>query len=121
MARIEQALGIHLPETIKWLLVNHGYSSACGLDGFTGRDGTIDITIRCRVNLQMPENLIILNDWGDAGIIVLKLPSEQILWLGAHSLDALFKQDIIEADVIAFEDYPAWVQERLADMLDEGE
>ena len=76
IAQAEQQLGHSLPPSLAWLLTKWGYSTACGVDSLAD---TVATTLRVRKSLGLPERYIVLNDWQDAGIVILDaaMPKEK--------------------------------------------
>ena len=66
LTRAEKLLGCRFPPSMNWLLTHFGYSDegTSGID--EGVSGVVEITLRCRENMQLPHRYIILNDWNDA-------------------------------------------------------
>lgn len=120
----ERAIGAALPPSLKWLLSQWGYSSACGVGSL---DAAVETTLRCRRSLQLPERYILLNDWGDAGVVFFDTArvsedGEYILyWAGAHDIAPLASLEAVGGDADVFEDFPAWVLSRLEDAIEEAD
>lgn len=68
IAQYEAKLGRSFPRSIKWLLTTHGYWHATGIPGL---EGSVELTLKCRESIALPDRYIILDDRGDAGVVVL--------------------------------------------------
>ena len=85
----EDRVGLRLPASLRWLLLTHGYWHATGIDRLYE---AVDTTLRCRTSILRPEQILILRDRGDAGVVVLdtgaKRPHDEFLILetDAHRL-----------------------------------
>jgi hypothetical protein len=100
----ERALGHPLPESLRWLLSTHGYSECCGVDNLTE---AVEQTIACRNSIGLPCDWLLLNDWGDGGIVLLDLSTGRICWCGAHNA-ANLADGKIDSDADWFSGYPEW-------------
>lgn len=109
LERAESQLGCPLPVSLKWLLMECGYSGACGISSLAD---AVTATLRCRTAIPLPQPYVILNDWGDAGVVCLDSHSGAVVWTHSHELPHLAAgQTPHDAD--SFEDFPAWVVSRL--------
>lgn len=105
----ERALGHPLPEALRWLLGTKGYSECCGVSNLAE---AVEQTLKCRVSIKLPHTWLLLNDWGDRGIVLLDLPTGRICWCGAHNAGHLAEGGI-DADADWYEGYPEWAASRL--------
>jgi hypothetical protein len=64
----ELTLGFSLPDTLRWLLREWGYSEVCGIDGL---EGAVADTLACRQDIRLPHRYFVLNDWNDGGVVYL--------------------------------------------------
>jgi hypothetical protein len=53
----ESALGCRLPESLVWLLTEHGYSDACGVASL---GDAVEATRRCQQTISLPDGFLIL-------------------------------------------------------------
>jgi hypothetical protein len=106
---LERKLGHPLPGSVRWLLGTHGYSEACGVGNLTE---AVERTIACRASISLPRNWLLLNDWGDGGIVLLDLPTGRVCWCGAHNIGNL-ADGRMDSDADWFEGYPEWVARRI--------
>jgi hypothetical protein len=107
----ERRLGHPLPESVRWLLGTHGYSECSGIDHLTH---AVERTLECRSSISLPHNWLLLNDWGDAGIVLLDLPTGRVCWCGAHNAGNL-AEGKIDSDADWFDGYSEWAAARAAD------
>ncbi|HNY31517.1 MAG TPA: hypothetical protein PKO15_11575 [Fibrobacteria bacterium] len=109
---IEELLGIHFPSTMKWILRKFGVTRCSGIDNL--RRSHLD-TIRFRSALKLPENVLFLNDWGDAGVVIgVQRVIENdydlsVIWMSASSLDEYISTGVIPDDSDVFDTYADWV------------
>ena len=105
----ERKLGHALPESLRWLLSTRGYSECSGIDNLTE---AVAQTIECRGSIGLPNNWLLLNDWGDGGIVLLDLPTGRVCWSGTHNVHNL-ADGKIDADADWFDGYPEWTANRI--------
>jgi hypothetical protein len=105
----ERRLGHLLPKSLRWLLGTQGYSECSGVDNLAE---AVDRTIACRRSIALPHNWLLVNDWGDAGIVLLDLSTGRICWCGAHNASNL-ADGKIDADADWFDGYPEWTANRV--------
>lgn len=118
LALAESRLGVSLPETMKWLLRRYGYSLACGLDNL---EDSVAATLMLRERVSLPHHVILLNDWGDAGVVLLDSRAQDgvVIWTSSQNLHRLIAgEPLHDADV--FGSYAMWVVDRLGLAKDEG-
>ena len=122
----ERKIGAVLPPSLKWLLSERGYSSACGIDSL---DIAVEVTLRCRKSLQLPERYILLNDWGDAGVVFLDTATAnaegeyKVFLADTHYITRLANGQEVSGDredVDVFSDFPEWIMSRLEDEIQEA-
>ena len=112
----EQALRCELPQSLRWMLGTLGYSAACGIDSL---DEVVAATLRCRAAFGMPYRYVVLNDWGDAGVVVMEvargLDPERwpIFWMAVHNLYRVAGGQLIDTDCDRFDGFVEWVRGRL--------
>ncbi|WP_166885749.1 SMI1/KNR4 family protein [Massilia sp. CCM 8734] len=115
LAKYEARLGFPLPGSLKWLLSTHGYSRACGIDNL---EESIDTTEACRKSIHLPDNVLIINDWNDGGVVYAidrKEPDAEyeIIWGDATDLHLLADGEPVPEGNSRFPDFAAWVVERV--------
>ncbi|HBJ87368.1 MAG TPA: hypothetical protein DDZ88_26625 [Verrucomicrobiales bacterium] len=109
LERAEAELDCTLPASLRWLLTEWGYSGACGISSLSE---TVSVTLRCRGTLGLPKPYVVLNDWGDAGVVYLDTRSGTVTWTDTHGLQRLVDR-LTPEDADTFPDYPAWAASRL--------
>lgn len=105
----ERALGNPLPDPLRWLLGTRGYSECCGVGNLAE---AVEQTLKCRASIGLPYNWLLLNDWGDGGIVLLDLSTGRICWCGAHNAGGL-AEGRIDSDADWFDGYPEWTASRI--------
>lgn len=105
----ERKLGHALPDSLRWLLGTHGYSECSGVESLPE---AVRQTLACRSSIALPDNWLLLNDWGDAGIVLLDLPTGRVCWCGAHNAGNL-ADGKIDGDADWFDGYPEWTANRV--------
>jgi hypothetical protein len=114
-AEYEAALGFPLPRSMKWLLSTHGYSMACGVENL---DGSVRLTTECRESIQLPKNVLIINDWNDGGVVFAVVDEEPdgeyaIVWGDAADLHTLSKGAEIPEGSERFRGFAEWIVDRV--------
>ena len=109
----ERLLGVPLPTSLRWLLLEHGYSSACGVASLAM---AVQETLRCRKAIGLPSQYVLLEDRGDSGVVLLDAASVsgRVVWVGAHEVRGLIAGEAIE-DADEFPDFESWVRQCLED------
>ncbi len=113
IAEAERRLGLSLPMALKWLLCEHGYSAACGVANLAE---SVEVTLACRRSIGLSHRYVILDDKGDAGVVLLDTESRdgRIIWIGAHAIRRLMAGQPIE-DLDEYADFSSWVMWCLED------
>jgi hypothetical protein len=106
----ESRLGCMLPESLKWLLSEWGYSAPCGIGAL---NEAVDATMTSRAVIRLPHHYVIINDWGDGGVVYLDTQTGVIYWGDAADLHGIADGALPHSDSSTYEDYPAWVLSRL--------
>lgn len=103
----EKQLSVSLPEALKWLLIERGYSGGCGIGSL---DGSVADTQRFRKAVNLPHRYWVLADNDDAGVVLLDTASDagRVVWIAIHDVYNIAECEPIERDV--FPDYLAWVK-----------
>lgn len=105
----ERMLDHSLPESLRWLLGTNGYSECCGVDNL---NEAVEQTIACRGSMGLPRNWLLLNDWGDGGIVLMDLPTGRVCWCSAHDAGNL-ADGKIGSDADWFGGYAEWASHRV--------
>lgn len=113
--KYEASLGFSLPKSMKWLLSTHGYSRACGVENI---EDSIKLTEDCRVSINLPKNILIINDWNDGGVVFAIANNEsdadyEIVWADAADLCEFSKGEPIPKENERFKNFAAWVADRV--------
>ncbi|MEM6821915.1 MAG: SMI1/KNR4 family protein [Verrucomicrobiota bacterium] len=66
--RAEASLGLKLPSELRWILRDYGYWHATGIESL---EVSVQTTLDARKAVNLPDNLVILYDRGDAGVSIL--------------------------------------------------
>ena len=107
----EASVGFPLPASARWLLANYGCSANCGLDSLSE---SAQATLRCRQTIGLPPEIVILNDWGDAGVVYLDFRSSAasaeppVVWAGTHNLYRLAAGEAQDSDLEVFTGFAEW-------------
>jgi hypothetical protein len=118
----EEKLGCQLPRSMIWLLCEHGYSDACGVSSL---DDCVTDTLRCRAAISLPFGMVILNDWGDAGVVLLDARTLDsagectVIWTDTGAVHALSKTGEFCRDAKVFSGFAEWSKYRLGELIDE--
>jgi hypothetical protein len=118
----ENQLGCKLPHSMIWLLCEHGYSDACGVSSL---QESVTDTLRCRKTISLPDGIVILNDCGDSGVILLDarfLNSDgecPVIWTNTGSVHAFSETGDFGTDADIFQGFAEWSVYRLDELKDE--
>ncbi|HLL88460.1 MAG TPA: SMI1/KNR4 family protein [Tepidisphaeraceae bacterium] len=107
----ERRLGRRLPDSLRWLLGTHGYSQCSGADDLAQ---TVEQTIACRGSITLPHNWLVVNDWGDAGVVLLDMVTGRLCWCSEYDVENVAASRGGQ-DALWFADYPAWTEQQLQD------
>ena len=115
LSAFEQQLGFRLPNSMKWMLSTYGYSTDCGIENL---ESSVQKTIQCRASINLPHNILPINDWGDDGIVFCITDDSpdseyEIIWSDTAGIYNLVYGKPLHDDVSRYENYPAWVVDRL--------
>jgi len=123
LSSYEEQLGFMLPKSLKWLLSCYGYTRSCGVDNLKE---SIQKTIELRKSIKLPNDIVILNDWGDAGLIFSMAKDTrdseyEIIWANTADLYNLIEGKPLPREADHFENYSAWVLKRHDDEKEESQ
>ena len=115
LSKFEQQLGFRLSSSMKWLLSSYGYSRACGI---TNLEDSVQKTIECRASINLPHNILLINDWGDDSLVFSITDDSsnseyEIFWSNIDGIYGLIYGEPLHKDACRYENYPAWVVDRL--------
>jgi hypothetical protein len=71
--RAESALGITIPDDLRWVLCTYGYWHATGICSL---EDTIEKTLLARRYVQLPHQWIVLHDHDEGGVFILDTTPE---------------------------------------------
>ena len=89
LLQVEQALGVELPDSVKWLLKEHGYWHGTGVSNL---EGTVRDTLDARRHLALPNRFVVLNNFQDGGLILIDTGEETssgefaMYWVGMEDV-----------------------------------
>lgn len=111
----ESELGFHLPTSMRWLLSVYGYSMACGIENL---EDSVKQTLDCRKSISLPHNILLINDWGDGGVVFAIADNKpendyEIIWADAFALYGLIDGEQLPEDISRFDNFSAWVADRV--------
>ena len=90
-------------------------------------DETVERTLLVRRSLGLSKQFVLLNDFGDAGVVYLDTDAANkegecpVYWVGTHNMRRLADGEPMDDDFDVFEDYPAWVRKRLQDEIEHSQ
>jgi hypothetical protein len=113
--KYEIDLGFPLPSSMRWLLSNYGYSMACGIENLAG---SVKQTLDCRKSISLPDNILLINDWNDGGVVFAiaePVPGNeyQIIWSDSADIYRLIEGTPLPPDASRFQSFGAWVADRI--------
>src|SRR5258705_9928333 len=108
---MERVLGGRLPDALRWLLTEHGYSECCGVSNL---NESVARTLECRRSISLPANWLLLDDRGDAGVVLVDLPTGRVCWCGSYTVGNL-ATGRVDADADWFDGYAEWTARCFAD------
>ena len=120
VTRVEDELGLTLPDELKWLLVTHGYGECRVVSNIKE---SISDTMRFRNSADLPVQYIVLEDLNDAGVVLLDTQSEAgaVIWLATHCLGELKEngpEKVSDSDY--FPNLASWVEFQLEIAIEES-
>jgi hypothetical protein len=113
----EQQLGFQLPPSMKWLLSEYGYTRACGVDNL---EESVELTLRCRRDIRLPGDVLLVNDWNDGGLVFCLVDGHpdyeyEFVWADTADIYAQIEGRQLPNDVGRYPSYSEWVKDRLED------
>lgn len=73
LREFEQALGVNLPASVKWLLKEQGYWRASGVSSL---EEAVRDTVLARAHLDLPMRYIVLDNFDDGGVVLVDTGDE---------------------------------------------
>jgi hypothetical protein len=89
LQQVEQALGVELPASAKWLLKEHGYWHGTGVSNL---EDAVKDTLDARRYHGLPTRFVVLDNFQDGGIILIDTGEETssgefaMYWVGMEDL-----------------------------------
>jgi hypothetical protein len=117
----ERDLGFPLPPSMKWLLSEYGYTMSSGVDNL---EESVALTIRCRRDIRLPDDILLVNDWNDGGLVFCLVDDRddheyEFIWSDTADIYALIDGKPLPDDVSRYPSFGEWVQDRLVETEDE--
>ena len=75
----------------------------------------IETTLRCRTNMGLPARFLVLDDRGDAGVVLLDTgvgsdcEEWPVYWMGTHNVYRLAEGEALDSDCDSYAGYGEWV------------
>lgn len=112
---VERALDVRLPTDVRWLLLECGYG---GVGAVANIQESIADTLRFRAAVDLNSKYVVLEDKGDAGVILLDTSTDSgsVVWTDSHSVGLLHAGT---GDWERFDSFSAWVEDRVIELGDE--
>ncbi|WP_161988137.1 SMI1/KNR4 family protein [Variovorax guangxiensis] len=112
---VEKALDVRLPPDVRWLLLECGYGAVHAVSNI---QQSIDDTFRFRASAGLDPRYVVLDDKGDAGVVLLDTSDESgpVVWADWRSAGLLHTGT---SDSELFKSFSAWVEDRILDLGDE--
>ena len=119
LLRVENELGVMLPDDIKWLLKEYGYWHGTGISNI---EESVDDTLSARQHLNLLHKYVVLYDHHDGGVILIDTEKcngkNRVINSGWESVPDELEKEIIHSD---FEAYTRIVIETEKQFLDSDE
>jgi len=112
---VETALDVRLPPDVRWLLSKCGYGAVHAVPNILE---SIDDTLRFRAGAGLDPRYVVLDDKGDAGVVLLDTSNESgpVVWADWHSVGLLHT---VGGKSEQFRTFSDWVEDRILDLSDE--
>ena len=112
LAQAERALGVRIPDDLRWLLATHGYSYATGIDSLAG---TVQDTIEARSKVNLPNRFWVLknNGYETYAVLLDTLPDAATGENRVHYVEWECIDDVIGPSTIEFQSYLEYVRKEL--------
>ncbi len=118
IASFEKELSFQFPTEMKWLLTTFGYSASCGIENIRS---SVEKTLELRDSINLQNSVLILNDWNDAGIVLMLSGRPEVIWCGTEDIYNYVESRSFPKTVDIFANYPAWVEYCLEQEIEESE
>lgn len=112
LAQAERALGLRIPDDLRWLLVTHGYSYATGIDSL---EGTVHDTLERRSKVNLPSRFVVLknNGYETYAVLLDTTPDTDTGENQFHFVDWECIKDVIGPSTIEFQSYLEYARKEL--------
>ncbi len=118
----EERLGFGVPDSMSWLLSEYGYTRACGVENL---EGSMLTTLECRDSIELPNNILIINDWGDGGLVYCVADADsdhdyEIIWSDTADIYNLIEGKPLPDNVGRYKNFAIWVEAQLEAEIEES-
>lgn len=112
LSQAERALGVRIPDELRWLLATLGYSYATGIDSLAG---TVQDTIEARSKVNLPNRFWVLknNGYETYAVLLDTLPDTATGENRVHYVEWECIDDVIGRSTIEFQSYLEYVRKEL--------
>ncbi len=117
----EEALGVRLPEDVRWLLHEYGYWHGTGISSL---DETVSATRDARIHVHLPDRFVVLYDHQDGGAILMDTVADaETRRHRVYNVDWASIPDAINDEIVyaSYLDYVRDVIEQARGSLDEAD
>lgn len=115
LSAVEKALEVRLPADVRWLLLECGYGAVHAVSNI---QEAVDDTLRLRASAGLDPKYVVLDDKGDAGVVLLDTSNETgpVLWADWRWAGLVH---LAAGDAELFSSFAAWVEDRILELGDE--
>lgn len=112
LAQAERTLGVRIPDDLRWLLANHGYAYATGIDSLAG---TVQDTIEARSKVNLPNRFLVLknNGYETCAVLLDTFPETATGENPVHFVDWECIGDVIDPSTSEFRSYMEYARKEL--------
>lgn len=118
LSAVEVALDVRLPADVRWLLLECGYGP---VHAVSNMQESIEDTRRFRTAVGLDLRYVVLDDYGDAGVVLLDTSSEagSVVWTDWRAAGRPQANTANAGEFELFETFSAWVENRILELRDE--
>lgn len=118
LSAVEVALDVRLPADIRWLLLECGYGP---VHAVSNMQQSIEDTRRFRAAAGLDSRYVVLDDYGDAGVVLLDTSSESgsVVWADWRAAGRLHVGAAKAGEFELFATFSDWVEDRMRELRDE--
>lgn len=115
LSAVEKALHVYLPPDVRWLLLECGYGAVHAVSNI---QESVDDTLRFRASAGLDPRYVVLDDKGDAGVVLLDTSNESgpVVWADWRSAGLVHSGSGVSE---LFDSFSAWVEDRILELGDE--